>query len=99
MVAYQLGTDEVPGSNPGKGENFLVKISNWSIRTHTVFFIDATLCCLYLLLLYCSLGVAFGLHTRGGSNQPSSIGIGKEELPSAKILELPSTINLYNILM
>ena len=27
LVAYQLGTGEVPGSNPGKGENFSVKIS------------------------------------------------------------------------
>ena len=31
LVAYGLGTREVPGSNPGnggKGENFSVKISN-----------------------------------------------------------------------
>ena len=28
LVAYWLGTGEVPGSNPGKGENFLMKISN-----------------------------------------------------------------------
>ena len=28
LVAYQLGTGEVPGSNPGKGENFSMKISN-----------------------------------------------------------------------
>ena len=28
LVAYRLGTREVPGSNPGKGENFSVKISN-----------------------------------------------------------------------
>ena len=28
LVAYQLGTGEVPGSNPGKVENFQVKISN-----------------------------------------------------------------------
>ena len=28
LVAYQLGTGEVPGSNPGNGENFSVKISN-----------------------------------------------------------------------
>ena len=27
LVAYQLGTGEVPGSNPGKGENFLIKIT------------------------------------------------------------------------
>ena len=27
LVAYRLGTGEVPGSNPGKGENFSVKIS------------------------------------------------------------------------
>ena len=26
LVAYQLGTGEVPGSNPGKGENVSVKI-------------------------------------------------------------------------
>ena len=26
MVAYQLGTGEVSGSNPGKGENFSMKI-------------------------------------------------------------------------
>ena len=25
MVAYWLGTGEVPGSNPGKGENFSMK--------------------------------------------------------------------------
>ena len=30
LVAYQLGTGEVPGSNPGKGENYSLKISNWS---------------------------------------------------------------------
>ena len=29
LVDYRLGTGEVPGSNPGKGENFSVKISNW----------------------------------------------------------------------
>ena len=28
LVAYRLGTGEVPGSNPGKGKNFVVKISN-----------------------------------------------------------------------
>ena len=28
LVVYQLGTGKVPGSNPGKGENFSVKISN-----------------------------------------------------------------------
>ena len=28
LVAYRLGTGEVPGSNPGKGENFSMKISN-----------------------------------------------------------------------
>ena len=27
LVAYRLGTGEVPGSNPGKGENFSMKIS------------------------------------------------------------------------
>ena len=32
LVAYRLGTGEVPGSNPGKGENFLMKISNWIVR-------------------------------------------------------------------
>ena len=32
MVAYQLGTGEVPGSNPGKGENLSLKISNWIVR-------------------------------------------------------------------
>ena len=32
LVAYQLGTREVLGSNPGKGENFSVKISNWIVR-------------------------------------------------------------------
>ena len=26
LVAYRLGTGEVPGSNPGKGENLSVKI-------------------------------------------------------------------------
>ena len=29
LVAYWLGTREVLVSNPGKGENFSVKISNW----------------------------------------------------------------------
>ena len=28
LVAYRLGTREVPGSNPGKDENFSMKISN-----------------------------------------------------------------------
>ena len=28
LEAYRLGTREVPGSNPGKGENFAKKISN-----------------------------------------------------------------------
>ena len=28
LVAYWFGTREVPGSNPGKGDNFSVKISN-----------------------------------------------------------------------
>ena len=28
LVAYPLGTGEVPGSNPGRGKNFSVKISN-----------------------------------------------------------------------
>ena len=28
LVACWLGTGEVPGSNPGNGENFPVKISN-----------------------------------------------------------------------
>ena len=28
LVAYPLGTGEVPDSNPGKGENFSMKISN-----------------------------------------------------------------------
>ena len=32
LVAYRLGIGEVPGSNPGKGENFSVKISNWIVR-------------------------------------------------------------------
>ena len=32
LVAYRLGTGEVPGSNPSKGENFSVKISNWIVR-------------------------------------------------------------------
>ena len=26
LVAYQLGTGEVPGSKPGKGKNFSMKI-------------------------------------------------------------------------
>ena len=29
LVAYQLGTGEVPGSNLVKGKNFSMKISNW----------------------------------------------------------------------
>ena len=31
LVAYWLWTGEVPGSNPGKGENFSMEISNWFI--------------------------------------------------------------------
>ena len=31
LVAYRLGTGEVLGSNPGKGDNFSVKISNWIV--------------------------------------------------------------------
>ena len=31
LVAYRLGTGEVLGSNPGKDENFSVKISNWIV--------------------------------------------------------------------
>ena len=31
LVAYQLGTGEVSGSDPGKAENFSVKISNWIV--------------------------------------------------------------------
>ena len=32
LVAYWLGSGEVPGSNPGKAENFSVKISNWIVQ-------------------------------------------------------------------
>ena len=32
LVAYRLGNGEVPGSNPGKGKNFTVKISNWFMQ-------------------------------------------------------------------
>ena len=32
LVAYRLGTGMVPGSNPGKGDNFSVKISNWIVQ-------------------------------------------------------------------
>ena len=32
LVAYWLGAGEVPGSNPGKGENFSGKISNKIVR-------------------------------------------------------------------
>ena len=32
LVAYRLGTGEILGSNPGKGDNFSVKISNWIVR-------------------------------------------------------------------
>ena len=31
LVAFRLGTREVPGSNPGNGENFSVKIIKWSM--------------------------------------------------------------------
>ena len=31
LVAYRLGTGEIPGSNPSKGDNFSVKISNWIV--------------------------------------------------------------------
>ena len=27
LVAYRLGTGEVPGSNPGMGDNFSIKIN------------------------------------------------------------------------
>ena len=36
MVAYRLGTGEVPGSKPGKGENFSVKIGNWTDIFHFI---------------------------------------------------------------
>ena len=29
LVAYQLGTGVVPGSNPGKGKKFSMEISNF----------------------------------------------------------------------
>ena len=32
LVAYRLGTGKVPGSNPGKGKNFSVKICSWIVR-------------------------------------------------------------------
>ena len=32
LVAFRLGTGDVPGSNPGKGKNFSVKISYWIVR-------------------------------------------------------------------
>ena len=32
LVAFRLGTSEVQGSNPGKGENFSMKISDWIIQ-------------------------------------------------------------------
>ena len=32
LVAYRLGTGELPGSNPGKSKNFSGKISNRFIR-------------------------------------------------------------------
>ena len=32
LVAYLFGTGEVPGSNPGKGKNFSLKISNWIVQ-------------------------------------------------------------------
>ena len=31
-LASRLATREVPGSNPGKGENFSVKISDWIVQ-------------------------------------------------------------------
>ena len=31
FVAYRLGTGKVPVSNPGKGKNFSVNISNWIV--------------------------------------------------------------------
>ena len=39
LVAYRLGTGEVLGSNPGKGENFSVKISNWIVRITNIYFL------------------------------------------------------------
>ena len=36
MVAYRLGTGEVPSSNPGKGENFSVKLFNTSSGQRTL---------------------------------------------------------------
>ena len=32
LVALRLDTGEVPGSNPGKGQNFSVKRNNWIVR-------------------------------------------------------------------
>ena len=32
LVAYQLGTGEVRGSNPSKDDNFSVKISDWIVQ-------------------------------------------------------------------
>ena len=32
LVAYRLGTREIPGSNPGKAKNITVKISNWIVQ-------------------------------------------------------------------
>ena len=42
MEAYRLGTGEVPGSNPGKGDNFLVKISNWIGPAAVAWFVKAS---------------------------------------------------------
>ena len=38
MVAYQLGTREVPGSNPGKGENFSMEINMDPVSPPPIYF-------------------------------------------------------------
>ena len=43
LVAYRLGSGEVPVSNPGKGENFSVKKSNWIIWIWIQIFLRLTL--------------------------------------------------------
>ena len=42
LVAYRLGTGEVPGSNPCKGENISVKISNWIGPAVVAWFVKAS---------------------------------------------------------
>ena len=48
MVTYRLVTGDVPGSNPGKGENFSMKITNW---------FNSYIPCILLFVWYSSVSI------------------------------------------